>query len=321
MCPLAPQYCRNGSVNNLMTSRALTSKAGSEFNGASIPTQFDRFSVTRSQIEGICNRERETGVKSDFQTIALLHGAPTRQAAILGHGLGQPTLEMRSLAESLHSKGLNVVVPRAPLHGFHPDGPHIRHLTSRRLVEFTTDWLRIGEELGSELITTGVSLGGTIALNRCLSHSKVLQTVVAAPSFGFQGIRDTFRPLVLQALSLLPDSKNLPLLNVRVPGGSTRAISAAGGFTLTTERLPPVPREVRPTCTFVLDPEDEMMKMSSVRILADRLEQVGVTVRMAEIDYLHSSYHDRAGSQSGCCQELMDRLGRDIEAQLALHPH
>ncbi len=119
---------------------------------------------------------------------------------LLLHGFTATTVEVRSLAESLHQHGLAVCAPLLPGHGTVPEDMH---------AVSWQDWTRTVEQAYLELaerfprvIIGGESLGGLLTLYLGQKYSNLSGIVLYAPALKLKGI--------WQARFLAPFIKTIP---------------------------------------------------------------------------------------------------------------
>jgi esterase/lipase len=91
-------------------------------------------------------------------------GSVTPLAVVLLHGYTNNPAQYAAFAPQLHARGVNVVIPRMPLHG-HRDRMTtvIAGLTADGVVAKTAEALDIASGLGESVGVLGISMGGALA--------------------------------------------------------------------------------------------------------------------------------------------------------------
>lgn len=112
-----------------------------------------------------------------------LTGSVTPLAVVLLHGYTNSPAQYSALAPLLHSHGVNVVVPRMPLHGYRDRmTSDIAALTPGELVARTAEAIDIASGLGESVGVLGISMGGTLAAFFA-QHRPLAVAVPVAPDF------------------------------------------------------------------------------------------------------------------------------------------
>jgi pimeloyl-ACP methyl ester carboxylesterase len=112
-----------------------------------------------------------------------LTGTVTPLALVLLHGYTNNPAQYSAFAPLLHARGVNVVVPRMPLHGYRDRmTSDIAGLTAEALVAKTAEALDIASGLGERVAVLGISMGGTLAA-LFAQHRSLSVAVPIAPDF------------------------------------------------------------------------------------------------------------------------------------------
>jgi pimeloyl-ACP methyl ester carboxylesterase len=137
------------------------------------------------------------------RSLLFTHGARTRRAVVLLHGMSATPAQFVDVARALYGRGYNVFVPRLPRHGHRERlSDALAHMTGTQLKAAARDAFAAGRELGDEVVVAGFSLGGLLAVY--LGQTQPADRVVAvAPFLGIALVPDALRsPLARLALRL-----------------------------------------------------------------------------------------------------------------------
>jgi alpha-beta hydrolase superfamily lysophospholipase len=94
----------------------------------------------------------------------LVCGRATNLAVVLLHGYTNNPAQYRAFAPLLHARGVNVVIPRMPLHGFRDRmTTALADLRAADVVATTAEALDIAGGLGERVGVLGISMGGALA--------------------------------------------------------------------------------------------------------------------------------------------------------------
>lgn len=114
----------------------------------------------------------------------LTSGRRSANAALLLHGMSASPMQFVGLAQQLHRRGFNVLVPRLPRHGYQDRlSDEIGALTADELREATIEALAIARGLGEKLTVVGFSLGGLLS-SWAAQFEHMHRAVSVAPFFG-----------------------------------------------------------------------------------------------------------------------------------------
>jgi pimeloyl-ACP methyl ester carboxylesterase len=223
----------------------------------------------------------------EARSILLTHGAPTRRAFVLLHGLTDSPLQFAPLAQQLFVDGSNVFVPRFPRHGL-PGGTarELETLTSAELRGFADSVVISALGLGDSVIVMGLSMGGATAAWIAQERS-VTRAVLIAPALEAGRIPSLLdRPIVGLADRLpevtwhaRPDSGHPD----RELGLSTRAVAAVlevGGWVLRdAAHSAPATRQM----VFLVNANDRTVRESAEEELAREWARHGAAAAVYEL--------------------------------------
>jgi pimeloyl-ACP methyl ester carboxylesterase len=147
----------------------------------------------------------EPGVAAAMRS-QLYPGTAGSGAVILLHGLTASPPAWRAVAEALAARGRTVIVPRLPLHG-HADRmtTALRGIRAQALIDDLAEIVRAVAGLGEDVTIAGHSLGATLALDAASRGPASARVVAVAPFLGVAGVPHEVHPLLLAALSLVPN--------------------------------------------------------------------------------------------------------------------
>jgi esterase/lipase len=113
----------------------------------------------------------------------LVCGRATNLAVVLLHGYTNNPAQYRAFAPLLHARGVNVVIPRMPLHGFRDRmTTALADLRAADVVATTAEALDIAGGLGERVGVLGISMGGALAA-LFAQYRSVSIAVPVAPDF------------------------------------------------------------------------------------------------------------------------------------------
>lgn len=115
--------------------------------------------------------------------MVLLHGTRTPVAAVLFHGLTNNPAQFAAFTPLLHARGVNVFVPRLPLHGYRDRmTTAIASLTAEMLLDAAGEAVEIAAGLGDRVAVLGISMGALLAAHAA-QFRPIDVAVPVAPSF------------------------------------------------------------------------------------------------------------------------------------------
>jgi len=137
---------------------------------------------------------------------ALLHGGRTRRVVILVHGLTNCPQQWAPFAEMLHARGINVLLPRMPRHGFADRlTTELGNLRAEELRDFSDHVVDIAAGLGDEVTVAGISAGGIVAAWAGQYRPELARSVMIAPSLGFGAFGGKTQMVFMNVALMLPD--------------------------------------------------------------------------------------------------------------------
>lgn len=154
---------------------------------ASIEPEFDKFDAIYKEQLGttqgcqtpqinvfkVCSQ----ALKNDGNAPYILHhNKVTEKVVVLFHGLSDSPFFLRSIAESLHQQGFNVVVALTPGHGKKQADEDMQDpYLADRWRAHVSDIVSLSTSLGKQVYLGGFSTGGTLAVEYSLQHPDSVQ--------------------------------------------------------------------------------------------------------------------------------------------------
>jgi pimeloyl-ACP methyl ester carboxylesterase len=136
----------------------------------------------------------------------LLHGERTRRVVVLVHGLTNCPQQWAPFADLLHARGINVLLPRMPHHGFADRlTTDMGNLRAEELRDFADHVVDIATGLGDEVVIAGISAGGIVAAWAGQYRPELAKAILIAPSFGFGSFGGRVQLILMNIALALPD--------------------------------------------------------------------------------------------------------------------
>ena len=162
------------------------------------------YAAALRRCEALAQRDDES-IHARGGTKLLHHGAPTRRAVVLLHGLTASPMQCAALAHRLHQCGDTVLVPRLPGHGARDRlTPQLREVRAHQLVEAAGEALAIARGLGTSVTVAGFSLGGLLAL-WLAQHETFDHALAIAPFLGVACLPHGTTTALARVLHRLPN--------------------------------------------------------------------------------------------------------------------
>jgi carboxylesterase len=136
----------------------------------------------------------------------LTHGEKVERAIVLVHGIPNCPQQYAKLGPLFHERGLNVLIPRMPYHGYADRATHdLRLLTTEDLRAFADETTDIASGLGEQVIYLGLSAGGIIATWVAQFRPDVAKAVVIAPALNVAHVPARLNASLIFTMNSLPD--------------------------------------------------------------------------------------------------------------------
>jgi len=140
------------------------------------------------------------------ESIVLAHGKRAERAIVLFHGFTNSPRQFRRIAEQLHERGDNVLVPRLPYHGLSDGTVHeLANLTAEQLRELADTAIDVAHGLGDTVIVACLSLGGSLAAWSAQFRREVDRAVPISPALALSRVPPIPDPVLLRVVMQIPD--------------------------------------------------------------------------------------------------------------------
>jgi alpha-beta hydrolase superfamily lysophospholipase len=157
------------------------------------------------RLRTIMGRDDER-IASYARTAIYVHGARAPWSVVLFHGLTNNPGQYVDLAPQLFVLGVNVVVPRLPLHGCADRMTNaLAGLTAEMLVQAAYEATDAAMGLGERVAVLGISMGGLLCAYLGQFRSDVATSVPVAPDFGLLRLSRGFTDLLCKVVLWLPN--------------------------------------------------------------------------------------------------------------------
>ncbi len=136
------------------------------------------------------------------KTLLLDHGTQAPWSVVLFHGFTNHPGQFAQFAAQLHALGVNVLVPRMPLHGYADRiTDALKSLTAEMLLECSYQAVDAAVGLGERVAVAGLSMGGSISAYLGQYRDDVATSMPIAPDFGLLNLPrwalDVLAPIML----------------------------------------------------------------------------------------------------------------------------
>lgn len=141
-------------------------------------------------------------IARNARTALYVHGARAPWSVVLLHGLTNHPGQFLDFAPLLYVVGINVIVPRMPLHGYADRMTNaLEGLTAEMLLNAAYESVDAAMGLGERVAVLGISMGGLLCAHLGQYRSDVATSVPVAPDFGLlrlgRGLTDALSTIVL----------------------------------------------------------------------------------------------------------------------------
>src|SRR4051812_13905366 len=230
----------------------------------------------------------------------LLHGQKTRRAVVLIHGLTNCPQQWAPFADLLHARGINVLLPRMPRHGFADRlTTELGNLRAEELRDFGDRVVDIAAGLGDEVVVAGISAGGIVAAWAGQYRPELAKSVMIAPSLGFGAFGGKAQLLFMNIGLALPDiaTQRFTKVDLAMPyayvGWSSRALGEVLRFGLATFLAAMKQRPAGQNLLIITNANDPAVNNSITRQLVALWQVRGLQqVTFYEIDRSEGLEHD-----------------------------
>jgi carboxylesterase len=235
-------------------------------------------------------------------TRLLGHGARTKRAVVIFHGISNCPQQFAAIAEMLHAQGHNVLLARLPRQGMADRlSAEPSRATAEEAIALAQEMADIAHGLGDEVIVVGMSGGGALAAWLAQNRPGIHRIVLIAPMFGVQAFPANLTRPIATAVRLLPNWWGWfdPLLQQKAPGPqhayprySSRTVAEylrlAAQVAEAAQARPPAVDDIR----IVGNLNDESVRSEMYRAVADSWQAHGANVYLSEFPVSAGFKHD-----------------------------
>ena len=153
------------------------------------------------RLHAMMDRDDER-IERSARTALYVHGARAPWSVVLFHGFTNNPGQYVDFAPELFVLGVNVVVPRMPLHGYADRMTDaLKSLTADMLLATAYEAVDAAAGLGERVAVAGISMGGSISAHLAQYRPDVATAMPIAPDFGLlklpRVLLDVLVPIVL----------------------------------------------------------------------------------------------------------------------------
>jgi len=165
-----------------------------------------------------------TGSKAENGGFLLTHARKTAKVALLMHGLTDSPYFVRSIGETLHAQGWNVVGVLLTGHGDKPEA--LQNVQAEEWISDLSAGIEMAQGLGDEVIVGGFSMGAALGIYSALypskfvvaPHALLLFSPAVAFADGKAGLSCWAKMLQTWAIGGLPEDERFRYRNVATNG-------------------------------------------------------------------------------------------------------
>jgi len=216
---------------------------------ASRPHPATTYAEAMARFEGLSALDDDK-VNPVCRSQLLTHGVKVERAIVLVHGIPNCPQQYAKLGPLFYERGLNVLIPRMPHHGYADRATRdLRLLTAEETRAFADETTDIACGLGEQVIYLGLSAGGIIATWVAQFRADVAKAVVIAPALNVAHVPVQFNGVLITVMNTLPDrylKRSAAAMAVTPPyvyyGQSSRAVGQLmrlGAFAVRAARTTP----------------------------------------------------------------------------------
>ncbi len=172
----------------------------------STPHPAGSYEEALTKFEALRQEESKRPLRPEGASRLLHHGKKTDRVFVLLHGLTNCPEQFVPLANILHAKGANVVIPRARLAGFADRlNKEQGHQTAQDLIDQASVGLDIAAGLGDRITLIGLSGSAVAAGWMAQNREGIHDVMLIAPFFGMYGVPASVTDATAATLSKLPN--------------------------------------------------------------------------------------------------------------------
>ena len=200
----------------------------------STPRPVSDYDGAMGQVEA-WQAENNADVIPSCQLQVMTHGRKTERVIVFFHGYTACPNQFSILGDQFFKRGYNVLIPRAPLHGYRDRLTEAHtQLKAETLIAFADRAVDVAQGLGERVSVAGLSMGGILASWVAQNRADVEQAMIISPAMSFNAFPFFLTRLVMWASSVLPNRygwwdpvnrANIPSPPYIYPRFSTRALA------------------------------------------------------------------------------------------------
>ncbi|PIV90742.1 hypothetical protein COW46_01190 [Candidatus Gracilibacteria bacterium CG17_big_fil_post_rev_8_21_14_2_50_48_13] len=240
-------------------------------------------------------------LRDDCRSIALHSGKKEARVVVLLHGYTNCPKQFLELGERIHAQGVNVLIPRAPGHGYADRATDaLSFVTAKDFLTYTHASIAIADAMGDTVTLVGLSGGGTLTLWAALFEPAVDEFIAIAPVAYPRGFEPLLRNAVIRYAAWTPSEfswwdkeqkERLPGPAHAYRGYASRSMGAILHIAAFAEQ------QLRPgvlskKMTFIINEADKALREDSLLMLADKFARAGADVRTIVFEKALGYPHD-----------------------------
>jgi alpha-beta hydrolase superfamily lysophospholipase len=172
----------------------------------STPSPAATFDEALAKFENLRQEDSLRPLRPEGASRLFHHGHKTERVFVLLHGLTNCPEQFVPLAKILHTKGANVVIPRARLAGFADRLNNDQgHQTAQDLIDQAAVGLDIAGGLGDRITLIGLSGSAVAAGWTAQNRGGIDDVMLISPFFGMYGVKPSIIDATAATLSKLPN--------------------------------------------------------------------------------------------------------------------
>jgi carboxylesterase len=208
----------------------------------------------------------------------LSHGEKVERTIVLVHGIPNCPQQYAKLGPLFFERGLNVLIPRMPHHGYADRATRdLRLLTTEELRAFADETTDIACGLGEQVIYLGLSAGGILATWVAQFRADVAKSVVIAPALNVAHVPVRLNGPLIATMNTLPDrylKRSEAAMAVTPPyvyyGQSSRAVGQLMRFGAYATRAARMTTPAAQSILVVTSAFDTVVDNATIRLLVNR---------------------------------------------------
>lgn len=208
----------------------------------------------------------------------LTSGQKESKALILFHGYTNCPKQFEEFAQRMHAAGYNVLIPRAPGHGYQDRmSEALASVTAEQMQEYILRSVAIAEQIGDEVTIVGLSGGGTFALWSAMYLPDIDHVVSISPVTYPWGFSPLLQNFVIKYAALTPNTfkwwdetlqNDLPAPAQNYRRYATKSMATVLHMTNTIEYALKTGAHPKTPVTFIINQADKALRPKELLRLA-----------------------------------------------------